>query len=282
MISLHAPAKINWYLYVTGKRPDGYHSLSSILQSISIYDHITIERSESIELQSDCNIPTNENLVYKAAVLLKGKKSSQSGALIRLSKNIPLQAGLGGGSSDAAFTLIGLNRLWRLGLTTEELSNLSSELGSDVPFFVNGSFGSVSGRGESVSPLEAPDSFELLLVKPPVPISTAWAYGKIGGFSAGIGDNYPKDFLKALNQRDFDMLKILMKNDIQEAIRDEMPFIDEIKGALICEGAEVAMLSGSGSTVFGVFNGGVAADKACEKLKNKYPDYWISRAVTIN
>ena len=136
MFTLKTPAKINWFLSVLGKREDGYHEILSLMQSISLYDHLTFEHSDRVEVITDADIPLEENLVYKAAVLLKEKLSVNKGAVITLRKEIPVSAGLGGGSSDAACALSGLNRLWELGLKDEELIKFGGMLGSDIPFFL--------------------------------------------------------------------------------------------------------------------------------------------------
>ena len=164
-LSLEAPAKINWFLSIRGKRDDGYHDIVSVMQCVSLYDLLSFEDSSEIELISNLDLPAGENLVYKAAILLKQNAQFNGGAKITLRKNIPAAAGLGGGSSDAAYTLIGLNKLWGLGLKEEELMELAGRIGSDVAFFIRGLFSVVEGRGEIVKKMMTNSSFAMLPVK---------------------------------------------------------------------------------------------------------------------
>ena len=173
---LKTPAKINWFLSITGKRNDGYHNILSLMQCIGLYDELTFEQSDGLDLISDMDISPEENLVFKAASALGKRVSCDKGAKISLKKNIPSGAGLGGGSSDAACTLKGLNMLWKLKLGSTELSSIAAEIGSDVPFFLQGPCALIEGRGEILKPLKVLFPTVLLLVKPSVSVSTAWAY----------------------------------------------------------------------------------------------------------
>src|SRR5512135_250912 len=178
MITLNPPAKINWSLYILDKRADGYHNILSLMQCVGLYDSITFEHAGAIEFQSDMVIPKEMNLVYRSALALKKQTGTDLGARISLRKEVPSGAGLGGGSSDAAFTLMGLNRLWDLGLSHSELKEIGATLGSDVPFFFDCPAALVQGRGEILHPRQVSGSLILLLVKPEVAIPTAWAYAK--------------------------------------------------------------------------------------------------------
>ncbi|MBF0457315.1 MAG: 4-(cytidine 5'-diphospho)-2-C-methyl-D-erythritol kinase [Nitrospirae bacterium] len=284
-ISLSAPAKINWFLCVTGKRADGYHEVRSAMQAVSLYDTIIIEPSGTFKLTSDLNIPPENNLVYKAAKVFFAHMSSVARAHITLKKEIPAAAGLGGGSSDAAHTLVGLNKLFGGIFTEEDLKSMAAELGSDVPFFIHGSFAFVEGRGEKVTPVEVNSTINLLLVRPPFPISTAWAYGQFKGrgFSpVSSCDELRDGLITALESYDFGRLAGYMKNDIENVLKDAYPMIQEIENALLKEGAAAAMLSGSGSAVFGVFEEEGGRDKAALSLALRYPDCLIKKASTIN
>ncbi|MEK7271581.1 MAG: 4-(cytidine 5'-diphospho)-2-C-methyl-D-erythritol kinase, partial [Nitrospirota bacterium] len=170
-LSLKAPAKINWFLHVDSLRKDGYHNIKSLIQKISLYDVLTFEPSKDLTVITDARIQKEENLVYKAGVLLRNECRINTGAEIHLYKNIPVAAGLGGGSSDAALTLIGLNKLWSLELSTRELCGFAEQLGSDVPFFLYGQLALVEGRGEKITPIKAAKKYNLLLVKPHISIS---------------------------------------------------------------------------------------------------------------
>jgi 4-diphosphocytidyl-2-C-methyl-D-erythritol kinase len=263
--SLRAPAKINWFLFVLGRRSDGYHDIASPMQCVSLFDVLEFEKSDRIELESEIDIPKEENLVYRAALMLREHASFKGGARITLRKEIPSAAGLGGGSSDAAFTLIGLNRLWGLGRTREELMGLAALLGSDVPFFVQGPFALIEGRGEKVTPLSAGSSLALLLVNPGVPVSTAWAYG------AHEAELTKKDvdiklFCQSLAAKDFPSLARMIVNDLEKPVIRRYPVVAEIKEMLVAHGAVVSCMSGSGPTVFGVFRSEGQALDASAKM----------------
>lgn len=269
-LQLSAPAKINWFLSVLGKREDGYHNISSLMQCISIYDNLTFEQADIIEVVSDLDIFPSDNLVYKAASLLKQYTSYKKGAKIALHKNIPVSAGLGGGSSDAAYTLSGLNRIWGLGLSKRELSTIGVEIGSDVPFFLNCSFAFVEGKGEKITPLKLnnPD-IVLLLVKPPISVSTAWAYAYFDKLNIGELTKKTVDiklFCQAFLNRDLASLRATLNNDLEKVVIERYPVVGEIKDKLLKNGAIISSMTGSGPTVFGVFESKKAALTAAEKL----------------
>jgi len=178
MLTLKSPAKINWFLKVLGLRDDGFHEIQSLMQKITLYDVLTFAPSMDLALETDSVIPVEQNLVYKAAILLKNTYGIDKGAFISLNKNIPVGAGLGGGSSNAASALLGLNELWSLNLSTEDLCVMAGQLGSDVPFFLCGAISLSNGRGEKITPYKTEKTVNLLLVKPPFSVSTAWAYGE--------------------------------------------------------------------------------------------------------
>src|SRR5574340_144817 len=238
-ISLKAPAKINWFLSVL-------------------------------------DIPAEANLVHKAAALLKKAAFHKSGAKIELKKNIPVAAGLGGGSSDAAYTLIGLNRLWGLNLDKSVLLRLAAELGSDVPFFLSGPLALVEGRGEKVTELYAEGSMVLLLVKPDIAVSTSWAYNL---FETRLTKK-PVDiklFCQALVSRNFAFLRDTVFNDLEDVVIRRFPLIGGIKRRLAQDGALLSLMSGSGSTVFGVFN---TEEEAARASKNM-PGQWCRVVRTL-
>jgi 4-diphosphocytidyl-2-C-methyl-D-erythritol kinase len=256
-LQLKAPAKINWFLSVLGKREDGYHNILSLMQCVSIYDNLMFEHSDTLEVASDLDIPLDNNLVYRAASLLKQYTSCKKGAKITLYKNIPVSAGLGGGSSDAAYTLSGLNRLWGLGLSDRELSAIGLEIGSDVPFFLNGSCALIKGRGEKVVPLRLDNSaIVLLLIKPEISVSTAWTYAYFDKLDSSKLTKKPIDiklFCQAFMNRDFASLKVSLNNDLEKVVIGRYPVVGEIKKRLSENGAIISSMTGSGPTVFGVF-----------------------------
>ncbi len=250
--SLNTPAKINWILSVVGKRGDGYHSIISPMQCVSLFDSLTFEEADEVELVSDLNVPVEQDLVYRAAVLLRNYSSAHCGAKITLKKDIPVGAGLGGGSSDAACTLIGLNKLWALNLSREDLRMLGSEIGSDVPFFMGGPFSLVEGRGEKISELKTMSPVDMLLVKPDIAVSTAWAYGSYEGELTKKGIDI-KLFCQTLERKDFASLRDQVFNDLERVVVSRYHAIADIKKMLIENGAIISLMSGSGSAVFGVF-----------------------------
>ncbi|MBI1811298.1 MAG: 4-(cytidine 5'-diphospho)-2-C-methyl-D-erythritol kinase [Nitrospirae bacterium] len=269
MFTLKTPAKINWFLSVLGKSEDGYHEILSLMQSISLYDYLTFEHSDRIEVITDADISLEENLVYKAAVLLKEKLSVNKGAVITLKKDIPVSAGLGGGSSDAACALSGLNRLWELGLKDEELIKFGGMLGSDIPFFFKAPVAVVTGRGEIVTKLEAVSRHIIVIVKPALGVSSKWAYSEMSKLLPELTkrDNNIKLFCHALERQDFKSIALMMKNDLELPVIGEFQVIGEIKDRLLAMGAEASLMSGSGPTVFGVFSSREKAGDAAEAMK---------------
>lgn len=276
MIVVSAPAKINWFLQVAGKREDGYHDISSLMQKVSLFDTLSIAECRTLELVSEMDLPVSQNLVYRAAALLQEVTGCRRGASITLQKNIPSAAGLGGGSSDAAAALSGLNSFWNLGLSGQELSGLGARLGSDIPFFLASPCALVEGRGEIVTsvPARGP-SCTLLLVKPDVGISTAWAYGQHRMLTKKPVDI--KLFCQALDRCDYDALRRLAFNDLEAAVAARYQVISDLKTRLLEQGAELSLMSGSGSTVFGVFRSPEDARKAVEA----FADTWLCVVNTI-
>lgn len=264
-----APAKINWFLSVLGRRDDGYHEIESLMQCVSLYDRIEIEPSDDLLLVSDLPLPAEENLVYRAALLLREWAGIRRGARIRLFKGIPAAAGLGGGSSDAAATLTALSRFWELNLAQERLREIGARLGSDVPFFIDAVPAVVSGRGETIAPVLLTRESHLVIAKPPVDVSTAWAYAALGGKLTKKRIDI-KLFCHAFDSGDYGTVARLAVNDLEEAVAGTYPVIGELKAMLAAEGALFAAMSGSGSAVFGVFPDGAAAVRASERMQGHW------------
>lgn len=283
MLTLRPPAKINWFLNVFDRREDGYHNILSLMQEVSLGDLLTFEDSAEIEVVTEAAIPLDNNLVYRSAMLLKEFTGTKRGVRIKLEKEIPMAAGLGGGSSDAAYTMIGLNSLWNLNLSVHELMRLGERLGSDIPFFFQGPVAVVEGRGEKVSPVALTEKYTLLLVKPQIEISTAWAYKEFHGNSAVLTkkDNNIKLLCHALENGDFSSLSSILRNDLEPHVVKRHPVINNIKHELLSKGAVFSSMSGSGPTVFGVFETEEKAFKAMEGLP---PDNWrrVVKTVTSN
>ncbi|MDP2157209.1 MAG: 4-(cytidine 5'-diphospho)-2-C-methyl-D-erythritol kinase, partial [Nitrospirota bacterium] len=216
------------------------------------------------------------NLVFKAAVLMQAVAGVRSGVRITLKKDIPLAAGLGGGSSDAACTLVGLNRLWGLNLSMENLRSMGAQLGSDVPFFINDIFAVVEGRGEVITPLVNANEIPLLLVNPGIPISAAWAYKALEvGLTKEAVDI--KLFCQSLDSNDFRALRSLQNNDLENPVLKTYSEIGRIKELLLEQGAVMSAMSGSGSTVFGVFRTAEEAQNASGHMG----EYWCRAVKTL-
>lgn len=264
--ALEAPAKINWFLSILNRREDGYHNIVSLMQCVDFFDTLLFEESDTLDVISDIpGLPAEKNLIFRAALLMRTVSDRTVGARITLHKNIPLAAGLGGGSSDAACTLVGLNRLWDMGLSTETLSDLGAQIGSDVPFFVASIYALVEGRGEFITPMKDAPEVALLLVNPGIAVSTAWAYqaSQIGLTKKSIDI---KLFCQSLDKKEFDTLQYFHENDLEAPVIKAYPEIGKIKTRLLAQGALMAAMSGSGSTVFGVFRTIEEAQRASEDM----------------
>ena len=256
-ITVRCPAKLNLFLEVVGKRADGYHDLDTVMQAIDLCDelHVTpCEDAEELSLAcSDPELPTDSgNLVLRAALALREHTGCRKGARFELTKRIPMQAGLGGGSSDAAGALVGLNAAWGLGLATEELRHVAATVGSDVAFFLYGGTARCTGRGEVVEPAPAPAVFHYVLVCPGVGVSTAEAYARLASLT------YPRPrasivVLAAIADGSFEGTGKGLFNRLEDAALTVRPELREVKQRLAETGlfAGVAM-TGSGSGFFGL------------------------------
>lgn len=255
-IKLRAPAKVNLALAVLGELPDGYHRVETVLQTVSLWDEITLQpRRQGIALVCDePTVPADEsNLCYRAAALLLKESCATSrrvGVAITLCKNIPAQAGLGGGSSDAAATLVGLNRLWGLGLTRRELAVLAAELGADVPFFLYGGSAIGTGRGDRIERLGPGPVIHLVLARASQGVSTSWAYAR---WPAGAGKHTSGAMLRALATGSPKAIAAALRNDLEPGVLARRRDIADLKARVLDQGALGALMAGSGSAVFGVF-----------------------------
>ena len=270
MFVMKAPGKINWFLSVLNRREDGYHNIRSLMQCVDLYDTLLFEEADELEVISDIQgLHIGQNLVYRAAMIMKCRIRERKGARITLRKEIPLASGMGGGSSDAAYALMGLNRLWELNLKRETLMEMGAEIGSDVPFFIGNFCSIVEGRGEVITPVTCAPSLTLLLVNPGIPVSAAWAYQALRpGLTKKSVDI--KLFCQTLDRKDFDVLRPMMINDLEEAVISAYPEIGRIKNRLRDVGAEASAMSGSGSTVFGVFR----SSKEAMHAAKSFGPYW--------
>ncbi len=275
MLTLPAQAKINWFLLVTGKRDDGFHEIQTLMQRIGLHDTLKFEEFERLELVSNMDIPAEDNLVWKAANLLKEHTSTDKGARITLEKSIPSAAGLGGGSSDAATTLQGLNDLWGIGLSTETLQALGAKLGSDVPFFLGTPASLAEGRGEILTPVELKRSWHILISKPDIGISTPWAYERATLWKKEPFD--AKEFARLLDAGEFERLETMMVNNLEPPVLEAYPDVWEIIDRMRDLGALASAMSGSGPTVFGVFRNQEEADRAQILMA----PFWCTQSTTL-
>lgn len=272
-LAFRTPAKINLGLQILGKRADGFHELETLLQMVSLYDDIELEtRPSGIELECEHpDIPRDEsNLVVKAARLLQDKFPSRRdlGARIRLIKRIPAGGGLGGGSGNAAGVLLGLNVLWDLGLKKADLLSLAGKLGSDVPFFLFAPCALGKGRGEILSPVQPSKKFNVVLVFPRFPIATAWVYRNLK-LELTNKANHINLLQKFLSSSDVKLLGLNLYNDLECVVLQNHAVIQTLKDNLLISGAVGSLLSGSGSTVFGIFDDPKKAQEACSGLLKK-------------
>ena len=282
MLTIKAPAKINWFLHVSGKRPDGFHEIQSLMQCVSLFDTLTFEHADSLSIDTDADISMEQNLVYKAAQALKQRAGYSGGAVITLDKQIPIAAGLGGGSSDAASALLGLNDLWGLKMGLDELTSIAAGLGSDVPFFVCGGPGIANGRGEVLTPILSGPSAAIALVKPPFGISAGAAYSGVSQYSTVNAAANANNLIAALDNGDNNTLQALMINDLESPIFAEHPELLSIKESLVASGAMASLMSGSGSTLFGVYTDESIAAKSMEHVRGKHGNgLWTTIVRTV-
>ncbi len=285
-VVIKAPAKVNLYLKVLGRREDGYHQIVSLMQMVGLYDLLTLRQNDSgitIEVEDAPLSADRSNLVVRAAEALQQAAFSSSrrskGVSIRLVKRIPIAAGLGGGSSDAAATLIGLNRLWSLGWSRRRLSELGARLGSDVPFFLYGPTAWVSGRGEEIEPAPPVDGGWIVLVNPGLSVSTASVYRE---FSRRLG--------LTKKRSEISMNRFLIRrpsvgellrhpyNDLESVTLAAYPELLRIKTELQTLGGEGVLMSGSGPTLFARFGTAAAAKRAAAAFENRLPlKVWVAK-----
>ena len=256
VISLKAPAKVNLFLEILGKRDDGYHEIETIMQEIDLADSLQFEETqEGVTLEcNDKNIPANQdNLVCKAANLILEECGIRKGVIINLEKNIPVGAGLGGGSSDAATTLKALNSLWKVGLNNEELMEFAAKLGSDIPFFINGKTALCRGRGELITPVEVRNRMDYIILFPRVHISTETIYKNLK-IDLTKKRKDVSFFLDALKYSEVAGISKLLFNRLEEIIFATYPDLLQVKSTLESFGFCGLSISGSGSAFFGLCN----------------------------
>lgn len=269
-IILKGRAKINLTLDVVGKRENGYHDLEMIMQSVNLHDTIYIRKTKvpGVRLKANYSwLPTNEkNIAYRAAQLFFEESGIDGGVAIEITKRIPVAAGLAGGSTDAAATLVGLNRLYETHYSREKLMEMGLKLGADVPFCIVRGTMLAEGIGEELTPLKPMPHTYVVLVKPPISVSTAVVYKNL---DINRIKKHPdtKTVIKALEEGNVQKIADHMSNVLEEVTIEMHPEIEDIKKGFIKQGAMGTMMSGSGSTVFGLFNTREAAHKAAKYFK---------------
>lgn len=250
-VEVSSPAKINIGLNIIRKREDGFHDISTIFHPLQLEDFIKFERSDNLEFNSNNDLleKIESNLIIKSIKLLEKKVNKDLSVKIKLEKNIPIGAGLGGGSSNAAATLKALNSLFNLKVSYNSLFNLALQLGSDVPYFLNPVTCYAKSRGEELNPLNFSIGYPILIVNPGIHIETKWAFSL-------VSPDEKSDKLKTIlntNKFEIEKLKNYVTNDFEKIVFAEYPEIAEIKLKFYTLGAEFALMSGTGSTVYGIF-----------------------------
>ncbi len=259
-----APAKINLSLKLLGRRSDGFHEIETLIAPITLCDEIEIEKSHSKQIEFHCDDPSvptgDDNLIVRAAKSFFAATKLKSAVLIKVKKKIPHGAGLGGGSSDAASTLLALNELFETRLSREALAKMAETIGSDVPFFIFQSPALCKGRGELVTPVKLKEKLPILLLKPAFVVSTAWAYSR-WQHSRKIWD---------VRYTGLELAGQIFVNDLERPVFEKFVFLAQLKMWLL-EQAEVgaALMSGSGSTVFAVMRENADADRLAERAKTE-------------
>jgi 4-diphosphocytidyl-2-C-methyl-D-erythritol kinase len=272
-LRLRAAGKINFFLEILGVRPDGYHDLYMVLQSIDLADFVTLKPANSLSIHcAHPSVPNDSrNLAWKAAALIQKVCGITEGIEIWIDKHIPVASGLAGGSADAAAVLVGLNQLWDLGLTQLQLQELAGQLGSDIPFCVVGGTALGLGRGDALTALALPKPLHLVVAKPKkVQVSTAWAYGTYREkyLLDRLADRAnAKEMLAALSVGDVHRIAAALHNDLEAPILPVHPEVAALRQRFMDNGAIGAMMSGSGSAVFGLATSRFEAESLFERMQ---------------
>jgi len=276
-----APAKINLTLRIIGKRPDGYHELESVMQMLSLADSLVIGDADTLRFTcSDPALDGEDNLVLKAARLLLTRCPEGRGARIHLEKKIPSQAGLGGGSSDAAAALSALNEFWDIRLPADELFPLAAQLGSDVPFFMNGPSAVVRGRGEEVTPVINKTPCHIVVAKPTAGLSTPRVYADLHAPVIPHGAEQPhrlpetRAMIRALETGNIESVARAVSNALEGPALQLLPELYPLRERMLEQGCLSVLLCGSGSALFGICADAETARRAALELTNDFPWTW--------
>jgi len=276
-------AKINLFLKIGKRLSSGYHNIQSVMQRIELSDNMEIEMLHEDKIVVESTHPAlagEENLAYKAALLLKKKYKVKHGAKIYMEKNIPLEAGLGGGSSNAATTLLSLNKLWGLKLREKQLIELASQIGSDVPFFIGENAALVEGIGNKLKWIKKSFSINVVLINPGFRVSTKWAYSAFDRQKPKIRSKAEiGNLVKAIERKDIKEIAGNLHNDFDAIVTKKYKAINEIKANLLRSDALNACISGSGPTVFAIFNSIYEAREAFFKIQYDYPFVFLTKTI---
>lgn len=281
-IEMVSYAKVNLTLEVLSKRPDGYHEIDSIVQTIDITDDLILTEAKNGRISIECDtagVPEGcGNIVYKACEEFFKKTGIHSGVKCLLRKRIPMQAGLGGGSGNAAAAIMGLNRLFETGLSQSQLADMAAAVGSDAPLFVYGGTVRMRGRGEIIDPLPDAPEMDLVVIKPNVGVSTAWAYDRIDKLQHRQHSASGKAEEAIVSGNKAGLIDCIY-NDFDPVVCAEFDEIARAKSALINPGAQAAMLSGSGSAVFGIFENHDRASQAAMSVMGEFSQVFLTRTI---
>ena len=275
-------AKINLYLKIGKKLGSGYHNIQSVMQKIELNDNISIEpiNEDKIIVEStNKEIENEKNLAYKAALLLKKKFKVTQGVKIFIEKNIPLEAGMGGGSSDAATALLNLNKLWGIKLKEKQLIGVAAQIGSDVPFFMEENAALVEGIGDKIKRIKKSFSINVVLINPGFRVSTKWAYSAFDKQKLKIKGKDIDSLIKAIEKKDIKEIANNLHNDFEPIVTRKYKVINDIKTNLLRNDALNACVSGSGPTVFGIFNSIYEAREAFFKIQYDYPFVFLTKTI---
>ena len=276
-------AKINLYLKIGKKLGSGYHNIQSVMQKIELSDNISLEplNEDKIIVEStNKEIGNEKNLAYKAALLLKKKFKVRQGVKIFIEKNIPLEAGLGGGSSDAATALMNLNKLWGLKLKEKQLIDAAAQIGSDAPFFIGENAALVEGIGDKIKRIKKSFSINIVLINPGFRVSTKWAYSAFDRQKPKIKTKADiNNLVKAIEKKDIKEIANNLHNDFEPIVMKKYKIISDIKTNLLRNDALNACVSGSGPTVFGIFNSIYEAREAFFKIQYDYPFVFLTKTI---
>src|SRR3989338_8110763 len=282
-MAINSYAKINLFLKIGKKLSSGYHNIQSVMQKIELSDTISIQPLDSEQINVECTnkeLENENNLAYKAALLLKKTFKARQGAKIFIEKNVPIEAGLGGGSSDAATTLMNLSKLWSLRLKEKQLIDLAAQLGSDVPFFIGENAALVEGIGDRIKRIKKSFSINIVLINPGFRVSTKWAYSAFDRQKPKIKTKADVNALvKAIEKKDIKEIANNLHNDFETVVEKKYKIISEIKSNLLKNDALNAIVSGSGPTVFGVFNSIYEAREAFFKIQYDYPFVFLTKTI---